>query len=75
MKSGRVDTMERWRDAEAYFSTNGYTLYQMQYGTDDPHGFHAWFISRWLPDIEIVTFNGDVKAAIVSYNGEHRRNG
>lgn len=73
MKSGRIDTMERWADALAYFVKHGYTLYQMQYGVNEPQGFHAVFFSKTLPLIEIVTFSRDVADAIVGYNADHRR--
>lgn len=62
-----IETMEHWRQAEAYLRENGFHLWQTQYAADCPDGFHVWFMKARTSDIEIVTHNPDVQRAIVKF--------
>lgn len=78
MQAGRIDTLNRWHDAEVYLTEHYYRLYQMQYGIDTPHGFNAVFTcvsDNPLPDIKVITFSRDVADAIVGYKLDRRRKG
>ena len=64
----RVETLEKWAEVSAKLAAHGGRLYMMQYGAGHPEGFHAWF---WFPtysDVEIVTHNPTVQAAIIKYS-------
>lgn len=63
----KINTIERWKIANDYLSQNNYTLWQMQYDTKSPEGFHARFYVTGKPDIEIITFNEEVYKAILKY--------
>ena len=63
----RVESLEKWTEVAAKLSQKGYSLYMMQYGTDRPEGFHAWFMLHEIPGVEIVTYSAEVQDAIYKY--------
>jgi|GEM_PF-907152 len=67
----KIDTMEKWNILAGAMIEKGYRLWQMQYDCDLPEGFHAWFCKENKHDVEIVTFNKDVKHAILNYNKDY----
>lgn len=62
-----IETLGQWRAMADDLMEDGYTLYQMQYGTDLPQGFHATFWRSGWPDIEVVTHSAAVHDAIVKF--------
>ncbi len=48
----------------------GYTIFQMQYGTDVPEGLHVRFWAATKPDVMVVTHNRAVHEAILRYDTE-----
>ncbi len=66
-----VETLDHWRKLSGLLGARGYRLWQMQYDTTDPEGFHAWFCRAGRPDVELVTYNGDVCEAILRYPTQH----
>lgn len=63
----KVDTMEKCNRFLDKLRADGWELWQMQYGYDNPEGFHAWFWKTGQEDVEIVTHSLDVQNSIVGY--------
>jgi antibiotic biosynthesis monooxygenase (ABM) superfamily enzyme len=67
----QIDTLEQWAALAAKLAEHGYRLWQMQYGVDQPEGFHAWFFRPGKPqDFEVVTHNNDVYNAIINFKAK-----
>lgn len=62
-----INSIEKWDKAAARLSEKGYTMWQSQFAVDHADGYHAWFISTGLPEVEIVTFDKAVHDAILRY--------
>lgn len=63
-----IETIEQWVTLSAKLAANGYQLWQMQYDTRSPEGFHAWFSNPGKKEnYEIVTHIDAVHDAIVRY--------
>lgn len=62
-----IESLETWRELVVQLAENGYRIWQMQYDTRSPEGFHAWFYSTGKPEIELVTHSDAVYDAIVKY--------
>ncbi len=63
-----IESIEQWHALAAKLAANGYTLWQLQYDTRSPEGFHAWFSKTGTnQNYEIVTHSDAVHDAIVRY--------
>ena len=67
-----VETLDYWHKLSDMLGARGYRLWQWQYDTKHPEGFHAWFCQSGRPDVEVVTYSDDVCRAIIQYPGQHR---
>ncbi|HYF75462.1 MAG TPA: hypothetical protein VD757_02640 [Candidatus Nitrosocosmicus sp.] len=63
----QIDTMEQCNKALGELKHKGYKLWQMQFDTDSEFGFHAWFWKEGVDDVEVRTFNREVKDAIIAH--------
>lgn len=63
----KIDSLDVWQTLSAELSSHGYRLWQMQYGIDRPEGFIARFYAESLPAVEIVTFDADVRHAVLAF--------
>lgn len=65
-----IETVEQWRE----FSTSlaGYRMWQSEFDSESMDGFHAWFGKRGSKDIEVITFEADVQAAIKEFTEENK---
>jgi hypothetical protein len=63
----RIESLDAWNRLLPRLVAYGYDRYCTQHDVDDPEGYHAWFWSSGRPDLEIVTHNKDVKAAIMAF--------
>ena len=63
-----VESLEQWHPLDEMLHNHGYRLWQWQYNTKHPEGFHAWFWVTDRPDVEIVTHNDDVCWEIIQFN-------
>lgn len=62
-----IETIEKWQSLKAELIQKGYKLWQMQYGSDSPEGFHAWFIKDDKnKQVEVVTHCKEIQKDIVS---------
>jgi hypothetical protein len=62
-----IESLDQWKAFSAKLSSERYRLWQTQFDTRSPEGFHAWFSASRQADIEVVTHNDDVHDAIVKY--------
>ncbi len=62
-----IESIEQWYKLSVKLIENGYQIWQMQYDTRAPEGFHAWFYLTGKPEFEIVTHNDAVHDAIIKY--------
>ncbi len=62
-----INSMEQWNKLAARLAENGWTLYQWQYNTNDPEGFHARFWKADKPCYEVMTRDEDVYEAIIKF--------
>ncbi len=60
----RIDDMDKWLILKAALIEKGYKLWQTQYDTDSPEGYHVW-LSSGGRNVEVVTYNKDVAADII----------
>lgn len=65
-----VETLEKWSKVAEILHGMGYTIFQMQYGTDVPEGLHVRFWAATKPDVMVVTHNRAVHEAILRYDTE-----
>lgn len=65
--SRKIDTIDHWIKAKLYLKEHEYKIFQLQYDTGSPEGFHAVFISKERKDIEIITFNKEIQEEILEY--------
>ena len=65
-----VETMSRCVKYLDKLRAEGWDVWQMQYRWNLPEGFHAWFWKTGQEDIEIVTHNEEVQAAIVTFDSK-----
>jgi hypothetical protein len=73
VRTGRIDSLDRWEKAKAYFLEHNYEPWQYQYGPSEPQGLHVVF-SNWVDDhIEVITFSEAVGKEIAKYAAEFRR--
>ncbi|MEA4893315.1 MAG: hypothetical protein VB085_12285 [Peptococcaceae bacterium] len=64
----RLYDLDGWLYFARGLARQGYTLYQIQYGVDCPEGLIARFMTLDdRPNIEVVTQDRDVAAAILAY--------
>jgi hypothetical protein len=66
----QIETIEQWNRAAEYFREHGYRLSHFQYSWYDKEGFHAWFSSAELKDIELVTYKEELEYLIVAYKSK-----
>lgn len=62
-----VNSLEKWNEVSERLREKGYTFFQSQYDVDLPQGYHVWFVSHGLPDVEIVTRTQSVRDVISRY--------
>lgn len=62
-----IESLDKWGELFIKLASNGYQIWQMQYDTHAPGGFHVWFWASGKTEIEIVTYSDDVYNAIVKY--------
>ena len=62
-----VGSLAQWEELFVNLTTNKYRIWQTQYDTKSPEGFHTWFYSTGKPELEVVTHNEAVHDAIVNY--------
>ncbi len=65
----RIDSTDKWDDVARRLSEQGYSLWQTQFDTDDPHGFIARFMTSddTKPRVEHVTYDAKVRDAMLRY--------
>jgi hypothetical protein len=59
----KINSIENWRKWETWFRENGWKPWQYQ----DDNGFHVWISKSGEKDIEIVTFNEEVRKEIMKF--------
>lgn len=64
-----IETIEKWKVAEAYFREHDYRFWQSQYSWDMDEGFHAWFFNG-QKDVEVVTHNEEIQRMIIAFNAQ-----
>lgn len=64
----RINTMPKWEEVSAKLKDRGYTLWQTQYSSDQPMGYHARFFCKGMPEVEIVTHNPEIEALIIKFS-------
>ena len=62
-----INTLADWQSLAVELTVHGYRIWQMQYYTDHPEGFHAWFCASGRPDVEVVTRDDAVYREIVKF--------
>lgn len=65
-----IGTLEQWHEMAAALQAGGFTIWQMQYAARQPEGFHVRFWASGRPEIEVVTHNEAIEAAIVNYRAK-----
>lgn len=64
----QIKSLDQWNEVAEKLITHNYSRYCTQYRWDDPHGFHAWFISTSRPErIHFTTRLEDVQKAINTF--------
>lgn len=63
----QIDDVAKWTALASELARSGYKIWQMQYDTDHPEGFHVWFAAHQRPTVEVMTRNDAVYDAIVKY--------
>jgi hypothetical protein len=63
----KLDSMAQWDELSGLLISGCYKVWQMQYDTKAPEGFHVWFWAPGRPTFELVTHNDQVYEAIVKY--------
>jgi len=64
METKRIETMFKWIILKQAIIDKGYTLWQTQYDTDAPEGYHVGFIKD-DKRLEIVTHNKEIAEDII----------
>lgn len=64
MKAKITETLEQWNVLKGALKEKGYALWQTQYSTDYPEGYHAWFMKDGN-NIEVVTHSEEVQNDII----------
>jgi len=66
----KVEIIEKWNEIEPKLRERNYSPWQFQYDINQAEGFHVLFStpSPDLPDVEIITHDPAVRAAIGKYN-------
>ena len=59
MTTKRIETMDKWLNIKRVIIDKGYTLWQTQYDTDAPEGYHVGFI-KGDKRLEIITHNKEI---------------
>jgi hypothetical protein len=70
MKPITINSMDKCYEILNKFRAEGLHVWQMQYRWNLTEGFHAWFMKAGHEDIEVVTKNKEVEAAIVAFNAK-----
>jgi hypothetical protein len=70
-----IESIEQWERLYDRLKENGWKLWKMQYDTDSPEGFHAWFWKTGKRDYEIVTYLKAVRDEIIKYNRKQKYTG
>ncbi len=65
----QIDSLAQWADTAKSLSERGYVRWQTQFDIDNPNGFVAGFmvLDDSAPRVRLVTFNADVRDAIMRY--------
>lgn len=59
MEIKRIETFSKWLVLKQAIRDKGYTLWQTQYDTDNPEGYHVGFI-KGDKRVEVITHNKEI---------------